>query len=409
MKSVSFKRLLLPSLIFGGIAFGFSFDKLRASFSPSNLMVQADVIVGDLYDPESHGTLGTQSSFSFGTVSCNIGDAELTWTSFNNQHPVISTNLYRLKDGRLEHLGMNWVKHGFLALDQSLCDSCQASGGSTLGIGCSDPYSAYLNGFQADLGARSEINPVTGYFPFPPQLNPPYQGRLARRVIVDNDDIDPSLNAGARYFAEGQYITPDDCAALGNAHNNVSWREVVFTPNGNGFDIDFIGSTRRMQSVVQAWARADGGVKISENIWPNDGSIFVGSRATPQANGQWLYSYTVYNRDSEIGVRAFGVPVRQPLQITDRRFHDVDYHSGEVFNTTDWFEYDGNYPGTNQRVMAWVGGDYSNNPNANAIRWGTSYTFSFVANTAPKKGNVAIFSFKPGAPLYTFVEAHVPQ
>ena len=108
-------------------------------------------------------------------------------------------------------------------------------------------------------------------------------------------------------------------------------------------------------------------------------------------------------------MRAFGVPVRQPLQITDRRFHDVDYHSGEVFNTRDWFEYDGNYPGTNQRVMAWVGGDYSNNPNANAIRWGTSYTFSFVANTAPKKGNVAIFSFKPGAPLYTFVEAHVPQ
>lgn len=400
-------RIAVPALLLGATVVGLVASQLTASAN-TNRLIQPDLIIGDIYNYESHGKLGTQSSFSFGSVSCNIGDDELTWTSWNNNHPVIATNLYRLKDGDFEQIGLNWIKHGFAALDQSLCNTCNPTGSGTLGIGCSDPYSAYLNGFQSSLGPRSEVNAYTGYFPYPPLLDPSYSGRLARRVIVENDDLDPSLNAGARYFVEIQYVTPEDCALQGNGANNVSWREVSFS-NGSSFGVNFVGSTHREEYAIDAWQLVDPNVTISELQWPNDGSIFVASNTVALGGGQWKYSYTVYNRDSDISVRAFAVPVAASLAITNKKFNDIDYHSDEVYNTVDWFEYDGLYPGTQRRIMAWAGGAYANSPNNNALRWGTSYSYSFVADTAPTTARVGVFSFKPGAPVYSFVSAQIPQ
>jgi len=400
-------RIALPVLVVGSTLVGLVASQLTASAN-NNLIAQPDVIVGDIYDYSSHGKSGSQSSFSFGSVSCNIGNDELTWTSWNNNHPVISTNLFRLKDGMFEQIGLNWVKHGFAALDQSLCNTCNPTGSGTLGVGCSDPYSAWLNGFQSDLGPRSEINAYSGYFPYPPVLDPSYSGRLARRVIVDNDDLDQTLNAGARYFVEIQYLTPEDCAMQGNGANNVSWREVAFS-NGSSFGVSFVGNTHREEYAIDAWKSVDPNVTISELQLPNDGSAFVASKATDLGNGDWHYSYTVYNRDSDVSVRAFAVPIRPNVVLSDQYFNDVDYHSDEVFNTTDWFEYEGLYPGTNRRIMAWVGGSYQNSPLNNAVRWGSAYSFSFVANTPPRTHKVALFSFKPPAAPYSFVNAQIPQ
>ncbi len=402
-----FTRITTPLLLVVCTIVGLVASQLTASAN-NNLLIQPDIIVGDIYDYSSHGKSGSQSSFSFGSVSCNIGDDELTWTSWNNNHPVISTNLFRLKDGMFEQIGLNWVKHGFAALDQSLCNTCIPTGYSTLGIGCSDPYSAYLNGFQSDLGPRSEINAYSGYFPYPPLLDPSYSGRLARRVIVDNDDLDTNLNVGARYFVEIQYLTPEDCALQGNGANNVSWREVSFS-NGSSFGVSFVGSTHRAEYAIDAWSSIDPNVTISELQLPNDGSVFLASNATDLGNGTWHYSYTIYNRDSDISVRALAVPIKSTTMLTNKYFSDVDYHSDEVYNNFDWFEYDGLYPGTQQRVMAWVGGSYQNSPLNNAVRWGTAYSCSFVANTSPRTKRVGLFSFKPGAAPYSFVFAQVPR
>jgi hypothetical protein len=78
-------------------------------------------------------------------------------------------------------------------------------------------------------------------------------------------------------------------------------------------------------------------------------------------------------------------------------------------NNTDWFEYDGLYPGTQRRIMAWVGGSFANSPLNNAVRWGSAYSYSFVADSPPKNGKVALFSFKSPAPPYSFVNAQIPQ
>jgi len=103
-----------------------------------------DVIVGDLHQVSSYGNVGDIYAYSVGTVSCNIGSCWLDWISETNEHPVIAQNMYRIKDGRFTQIGQSWLKHGFFALSQELCNSgCINGGGSHLGVNCSDPYSEF--------------------------------------------------------------------------------------------------------------------------------------------------------------------------------------------------------------------------------------------------------------------------
>ena len=134
-------KRLLPLILSGSVAtalFGLAPEDTDCS-TPTG----PDVIVGDLYDVTDYGSVGGIAAFSVGTISCNIGDQTLSWISGNNQHPTIAQALYRIKDGRIEQLGQSWLKHGFFALQQTLCcPSCNAANSSELGVGCSDPYSA---------------------------------------------------------------------------------------------------------------------------------------------------------------------------------------------------------------------------------------------------------------------------
>ena len=120
--------------------------RVPASGGPCTFNSGPDVIVGALPATQKWGTVGGITAYSFATTSCNIGDEILPWFDDNNQHPVIAQNLYRVKDGRIDQLGMSWVKHGFGALAQNLCCTCQNPGTfDFLGVGCSDPYTTGLN------------------------------------------------------------------------------------------------------------------------------------------------------------------------------------------------------------------------------------------------------------------------
>ena len=206
-----------------------------------------DVIVGDLNGMDSYGTNGSGIyAYSIGTDSCNIGNVWLNWFSGTNQHPVIAQNFYRLKNGRFEQIGMSWLKHGFFALSGSLCfNDCQSTNGTHLGVHCSDPYSSSLNGSQSN-GPRNEVNASTGYFPYPiagsyPSPTP----TIGRRLQCAANDVNPAMNAGAMYWAEGQYVTPDDAAA-GNQNNNASYRRIQFASNGT-FSASFVSGMSTIQ------------------------------------------------------------------------------------------------------------------------------------------------------------------
>jgi hypothetical protein len=365
-----------------------------------------DVIVGDLQGIERWGAVGDITGFSVATYSCNIGTCWLNWISSTNEHPVIAQNLYRLKDGRFEQIGQSWLKHGFFALSDELCDTgCISTDGSHLGVNCADPYSAGLNGTQGRLGPRSEVNPYTGEFPYPFGTLGQEGDAIYKRLQVHDADLDPALNAGAQYFVEGHYIASDD-AAVGNADNNASYREVFVTGFPGNFNLDLTGDTMRRSPAIGAWSVLDATAKGGNIKVSGDGQFNLYSKATDLGGGMWSYEYAIHNLNVNRAAGAFRVPIPAGAQITNIGFHDVDYHSGEPYDGTDWTS--AVVTNTNPNEVVWTTEPHSVNPNANALRWGTLYNFRFDANVAPIYSGVTIDLFLPGTPAGASGSAFIP-
>ena len=270
-----------------------------------------DVIVGDLSGLAQFGSSsGTQVGLAVGTDSCNAGVVPLNWLALpNNDHPVIPQNLYRMSGGatndqRFEQVGQSSVKHAFTALQQNICGfGCSATGSTTLGSGCSDPYTASLNaGTNNALGSRAWINPFTGAYPRGDSATPPnnHAGHThtgpSHRVLVEMNDLNTTLNPGATYYAEAQYVTPHEytwCVAHPgecNMYNNASYRQ--YSVSGTtSFSFTAVGSTVRSTSAIAAWTGAS--VKEFEPDPGNDGIGFVGYKVTNPSPGVWHYEYAI--------------------------------------------------------------------------------------------------------------------
>ncbi|MCZ6817249.1 MAG: fibronectin type III domain-containing protein, partial [Planctomycetota bacterium] len=314
---------------------------------------------------------------------------------------VISQGMFSVKDGRLEQLVQAWLKHGFCALSETLCGGCAFTTCDSLGVGCSDPYTAARNGSGGawPLGPKSEVNATTGFFPFPAGMSPSGGSATIRgRLQVHTADIDPDLNAGAVYFIEGQYVTEDDALA-GNARNNASWRQITVSNNPPTFTVSAAGfPTFQLSPVIDAWVVQDGNVKITPILNVDEGGVGVhgrfrmGALATDLGGGLWHYEYALQNQNSDRSGRSFSLPLPAGVQLTNIEFHDVDYHSGEPISGTDWSVTVG------ASSVTWETQTFAANQNANALRWGTLYNFRFDANASPGLGDVTIGLFKPGAP-----------
>jgi len=368
-----------------------------------------DVIVGALPDVSKYGTVGGISAYALGTTSCNIGDEVLAWYDSGpnaNQHPVIAQNLYRLMDGRLEMVGMSWLKHGFCALSQTLCGPCQATNCDTLGIGCSDPYGSGLNGSQGGLGPRSQVVASTGEFPYPFSA-PPAPATIGRRLQVPITDLDPALNPGALYFGEGHYVTPDDALA-GNDDNNASYRRMtVGTFTSGAWTLAFTGPTVQQKAAIYAWQDHGNGVnnpdlevQIIEVDVPGDGRFLVGFKSWPAGEDLWYYEYAIFNMNSHRSAQAFEIPVPAGVTVTEIGFHGVPHHSGEPYATNPWA---GNLSGGK---VLWRTSPFEQNANANALRWGTLFNFRFKADAPPAMVDAEISLFRPdplGPPSMTIM------
>jgi len=375
---------------------------LAAGMTECGRVVGPDVIVADLHDVWNYPSLGDIDAFAVGTISCNVGDEDLLWVFNTNQHPVIGQNMYRLKGHRFEQIGMSWVKHGFNALTQNLCGcGCNGHGGDRLGVGCSDPYEAFTNGIQNYLGPRFEINPYTGVFPFPHTARDVTGDSIYKRLQVKISDLDPAQDGGGQYFVEGQYVTPDD-AAHGNQANNASYRPITLMESAGEWSADVVGVTIREQPAIYAWGVFDSGVSEWEVLVPDDGVVIVAARAEERGGGLWAYEYAVQNLYCDRGIGSITVPVGIGADVSSIGFHDVDYHSGEPFDDTDW-------PGVfDGQRLTWATTPHAVNVSANALRWGTLYNFRFTADLPPGTGTVRLGLFKPGAPDWVEVSILAP-
>jgi len=434
LRSVRFARVLVPALalVLGGGVWAICNN---ASSGP-------DVIVADLYGTWGNHVLSStpidgKRAYSVGTKSLNIGDTDLLWQGSTTKHPVIGQGLFRYKvdadrpGGRLEQIGMSWLKHGFTALaNNEFCTSGSGTGtgcdnpgtGSLLGTGCSDPYNSGLNGSNigqgtacggsggsGGLGARSEVNAATGQITYPYVLCGTGDATLRKRLIVADADVDPALNNGARYFAEGQYVTEDD-AANGHAWNNASFREAIITTASNrsfGWGGALGGTTTQQSPALAAWVLIDPSVQFRFVDVAADGRFHVAAKVFDNGDGTWRYEYAIHNLTSHRSLQRFEVPVPIAAAVTGAGFHDVDYHSGEIYTNTDW-TIDANPLAGH---VAWFGDDFATDANANALRWGTTYNYWFDADQAPENGLVELTLFRPagaGQPTAFHVVLPVP-
>ena len=365
-----------------------------------------DVIVGAITGPTNYTAVGNLEALSLGTTSCNQGTAGVTWMSSTNKHPVIGGELYRFKlvngAARFEQVGLSWLKHGFFAESEFLCcNNCQATDGTTLGVGCSDPYTSDRNGTQSLMGPRWQVNAFTGVFTYPA---PHPSGGNNGRLQVDVADLETSSAGGTRYFANCQYVVPDDAAA-GNAYNNASSREVTVSGSGTAWNFGFSGTTNREVPAIRQWANCESSVTLRNVQIPSEGLLILGYKTTSLGGGMYHYEYALYNMNSDRAVGAFSLPVPANVQITNVDFHDVTYRGGDGVggvnqDGTDW-------PSQNASgVLSWSTTSFASNPNANAIRWGTTYNFRFDANAPPRSGTITIGTFKDNGAVMT--NADVP-
>ena len=356
-----------------------------------NPLKAPDVIVGDLINVGRYGNSNGITAYAVGTTSCNVGSCWLKWISGTAEHPVIGQNMFRLKDGRFEHIGQAWLKHGFTALAQSVCGSCNnPNTGARLGVNCSDPYDQSLNANMSRMGPKQDVNALTGVFPYPDsRIGLTSSDPIYKRLQVHDVDLNPALNAGALYFVEGQYVTLDDSTAR-NESNNASYRPVTVGAAPN-FNLTLTGTTQRQQAGITAWKDTDNSVR-EISIKGGDGTFILSAKATPLGGNMWHYEYAVQNLTYHRSGQSFTVPIQPGATITNVGFHDVDYHSGEPFSGVDWT------PTVTANSVSWATETFAVNPNANALRWGTLYNFRFDANVPPGLASVTIGLFRPGTP-----------
>jgi len=384
-----------------------------ADSTPEGLNAGPDIITGDIGaigGMEQFGSEGTQVGLGVSTTSCNAGNVPVNFVRLpSTDHPIIPHNLYRMSGGsdnadRFEQIGQSWVKHAFGADQNDECGfGCTPANFTHLGAGCSDTYAADQNASQDDLGSRALVNPFTGAFQ---STADDHSGHVhtgtSHRILVEGNDLNTTLNQGATYYAEVQYISSHEYAwcqthaGQCNMYNNSSYRR--FNVNGTtSFTFSEAGATVRMTPAVNAWTGA-----TIHPIEPDpgiDGRAFIAYKVTGPVAGVWHYEYAIYNENLDRGIQSFTVPLGCGVTVSNLGFHAPPNHPGfpndgtqgnAGFSNAAW--------STDQAAtgVTWSSETFAQNQNANAIRWGTLYNFRFDSDHAPLAATATIGFFKTG-------------
>src|SRR5262249_28087015 len=121
----------------------------------------------------------------------------------------------------------------------------------------------------------------------------------------------------------------------------------------------------------------------------------------------WHYEYAIYNQNLDRGIASFKVPVGAGVTISNVGFHMPGQQPGWSadgtmnnlgFSSTSW----ANTQTT--EYMLWSTETFAQNPNANAIRWGTLYNFRFDADRPPATMYGTVGFFKTGSPINVLIQ-----
>ncbi len=380
--------------------------------------------VGDIFqkygtltvDPYGDGNPTPVTGYTMETWACNQGDEWASWIFGSADHPLISQNVFRIKDGRFEQIGMAWLKHTWDAADFGICPGDTHEPNAThlwMTIGLFDIYSAGLNAVQVDLGPRSDVNAASGVYPYPYTIHWDQSGNsIFKRLQIRNDDLDPSLNVGAHYLAEGYYLTTDEVpAGFNKQYNNALFRKVdVGTFTGGGYNLTPIGPQNTHQTAVEGWVQLANDPAETDHFDPDDwkptlrslfstednaplGKIQLAFNVTDLGGGMWAYDYHVYNYNSHRSVRSVSIPLPTDSASVNMAFHAPFYHSDEPVDNVAWST--ANTPGGTAEWSTdiWT---IANDKSANAVRWSTGYSFHLETSSPPDNAPISLGLFRPG-------------
>ena len=307
---------------------------------------------------------------------------------------------------RFEQIGQSWVKHAFGADQADTCFVCNPGDFTHLGVGCSDTYANFQNADQNDLGSRALINPFTGVFQSTANNHTGHTHTgTSHRILVEGSDLNTTLNPGATYYAEVQYISSDEYAwcqahpGQCNMYNNASYRQ--YNVSGTtSFTFSEVGATVRMTAAVHAWTGAT--INPIEPEPGVDGRAFIAYKVTGPVAGVYHYEYAIYNENLDRAIQSFSVPLGCGITLSNLGFHAPLNHPGfpndgtlgdAGFSNAAWT--------SNQTAgaLTWSTETFAQNQNANAIRWGTLYNFRFDSDRPPLSTQATIGFFKAGAPV----------
>ncbi len=409
-------------------------SKLPARKTPAapDAVAGPDIIVGDIGaigGLAQFGSAAGQVGLAVGTTSCNNGNQDYDFFQLPNpDHSVVSQNLYRMSGGpnndqRLEQIGQSWVKHTFGADQEDACSlGCTPYFNATkLGVGCSDPYAASQNGAQGNqvgaLGSRAWVNPFTGIFsvsPRPENHTGHTHSATSHRILVNTTDLDPSANAGATYYCEVQYDSPQEYAwcqnhpSECNMYNNASYRR--YNVSGTtSFTFSPAAATVRMMPAVTAWSGATR--NLIEPAPGVDGRASISYKVTNPSAGVWHYEYAIHNQNLDRAIQSFSVPLGCGITVSNLGFHAPPNHPGFPNDGTVGNTGFSNAVWTSSQAsdaLTWSTETFAQNPNANAIRFGTLYNFRFDSNRPPQTVNATVGFFKTGNPTMVAIEGPSP-
>jgi hypothetical protein len=365
-----------------------------------------DVIVKDINQVLRFGEQNGVTAYSFANVTCNIGNADLSWQVSGT--PVMGMNMYRIKDGTLTQIGQSFAKRSLFAVATDGCGPCNGNDNDVLGAGCQDVYNAYYNGAAGNLGPRSQINAYSGAI----QTYLPLTGDvLFRRLQVPSTAVDPNANGNSQYFAEAVFVATDDAQA-GNALNNASYKRLALQSGSQFVDV---GATSIGIPAIQAWRdhgnganSPDTSVDVRAVDIPGEGRLYLATKARPLgASGLWRYDYAIFNLNSDVAVGGLEVPLGVGNAVSGVGFHAPRQHSDQPFSNDPWIWWRMSEGSMRFRTQQ----TYNQNANDNAIRWGTMYNVWFVTDAAPAAGTVRLQLFKnwPTSDIEVFATVPAPR
>ena len=191
-------------------------------------------------------------------------------------------------------------------------------------------------------------------------------------------------------------------------YNNVSYRRYDVTGTASPFNFSPTGATQRIKRAVEGWT---GATVVPIHPSPGqDGTGLVAYKVTNPSAGVWHYEYAVYNESMDRAIQTFSVPADATGTLSNIGFRAPPQHPGSAndgtagsagFSSRPW-------PATqNGSMVTWNTETLAQNPNANAIRWGTMYNFRFDSNSPPQAATATVGFFKNGAPINVPVMAPV--